>query len=211
MQAFVFVKNRMLRFSAKALQTSTHGRSKVDNKVVPLVFIGYDGDTAAYQLLDPASRKIVLSFDARLVDTTSRSASRRPLRPGRRSRLPHPPSTFISPGVVAADPPEPHTPAPPAAARAVPPAPARAQSEVLFRTPPTAHPHPKCVAAPPPSPDLLDPIDFLDDPFGATLAQVEAIFAGTGESLSAADDDFALPLSDPRKQEEAARNDDSDR
>ncbi|GAA5830813.1 hypothetical protein JCM3770_004322, partial [Rhodotorula araucariae] len=95
-------------------------------------------DAAAYGLFDPASRKIVRLRDTRFVEHGL------PLR-----ELPAPPSgvpqqavtpTFdlvISPGVVAAAAPErqPHTPTPPAAACAVPPAPARAQSEVLFRTP----------------------------------------------------------------------------
>ncbi|GAA5831932.1 hypothetical protein JCM3770_003320, partial [Rhodotorula araucariae] len=91
----------------------------------------------------------------------------------------------ISPGVVAAAAPEhqPHTPTPPAAAHAVPPAPARTQSELLFQTPPPARPHLERAAAPPPSPDSPDLIDFLDDPFGATLAQVEAMLAGTDDSL----------------------------
>ncbi|GAA5821704.1 hypothetical protein JCM3770_007228 [Rhodotorula araucariae] len=208
LQAFIFVKNRsphaallgkvpfatwrgwpvcvdMLRVcGCRAWHTVTHGRSKLDVEAAPLVFIGYDVDTAAYQLLDPASRKIQAvtpAFDL-----------------------------VISPGVVAADAPVPHTLAPPAAVCAVPPAPACAQSELLFRTPPPACPHSKR-AAPPPSPDSPDPIHFLDDPFGATLAHVEAMLAGTGDSLAAAEDDFALPSSDLRNDREAARDVNCDR
>ncbi|GAA6056493.1 hypothetical protein JCM3770_007029 [Rhodotorula araucariae] len=199
------VRVDMLRvWGCRAWHTVTHGRSKLDDKAVPLVFIGYDGDTAAYRLLDLASRKIVRSRDARFIEHEF------PLRD--QAVIPAF-DLVISPGVVAAAAPErqPHTPTPPAAARAVPPAPARAQSELLFQTPPPARPHLERAAAPSPSPDSPDPIDFLDDPFGATLAQVEAMLAGTGDSLAAADDDFALPSSDPRNHREAARDVDSDR
>ncbi|GAA5825924.1 hypothetical protein JCM3770_000127 [Rhodotorula araucariae] len=177
----------MLRvWGCRAWHTVTHERIKLDHKAVPLIFIGYDGDTAAYRLLDPASRKIVRSRDARFVEHEF------PLResPAPSSGVPQQAVTpacdlFISPGVVAAAASErqPHTPTPPAAARAVPPAPARAQSELLFQTPPPACPHLQRAAAPPPSPDSPDLIDFLDDPFGATLAQVEAMLAGTDDSL----------------------------
>ncbi|GAA5828679.1 hypothetical protein JCM3770_003857, partial [Rhodotorula araucariae] len=102
----------------------------------------------------------------------------------------------ISPGVVAADTPELHTPAPSAGARAVSPVPARLQCELLLRTLPPPHPHLERTAAPPLSPDLPDPINFLNDPFGATLAEAKAMLASTSNSFTAADDDFALPSSD---------------
>ncbi|GAA6050259.1 hypothetical protein JCM3770_002758 [Rhodotorula araucariae] len=162
--------------------------SPLNNKAVPLVFIGYNGNTAAYRLLDPAFRKIVCSRDGFVEHEF-------PLRksPAPPSAVPQPAAApafdlVISPGVVAANAPEPHTPAPPAGACAIPPAPARAQSELLFRTPPPVRPHPE-----------------------AMLAQVEAMLAGIGDSLAAADNDFALPSSDPRNHREAARNVDSDR
>ncbi|GAA6053978.1 hypothetical protein JCM3770_002401 [Rhodotorula araucariae] len=135
----------MLRvWGCRAWHTVTHGRPKLNDEAVPLVFIGYNGDTAAYRLLDPASRKIARSRDARFVE------HKFPLRksPTPSSGVPQQAVTptfdlIISPGVVVAAAPErqPHTPTPPAAARAVPPAPARAQSELLFQTPPPAHPH----------------------------------------------------------------------
>ncbi|GAA5829779.1 hypothetical protein JCM3770_004202, partial [Rhodotorula araucariae] len=231
LQAFVFIKDRsmhaallgrvplatwrgrpvrvdMLRVRGSQGLAQRHGRSKLDDKAVPLVFIGYDGDIAAYQLLDPASHKIVRSRDARFVEHEF------PLResPTPSSGVPQQAVTpafdlVISPGVVAAAAPEhqPHTPTPPAAAHAVPPAPARAQSELLFQTSPPARPHLERAAAPPLSPDSPDLIDFLDDPFGATLAQVEAMLAGTGDSLAAADDDFALPSSDPHNHRHKVR------
>ncbi|GAA5824654.1 hypothetical protein JCM3770_003672, partial [Rhodotorula araucariae] len=211
LQAFVFVKNRsphtallgkvplatwrgwpvrvdMLRvWGCRAWHTVTHGRSKLDDKAVPLVFIGYDGNTAAYRLLDPASRKIVRLRDARFVEHEF------PLResPTPSSGVPQQAVTpafdlVISPGPLA-------------------------PFRLRFQTPPPAHPHLERAAAPPPLPDSPDPIDFLDDPFGATLAQVEAMLAGTGDSLAAADDDFALPSSDPRNHHEAVRDVNSDR
>ncbi|GAA5970924.1 hypothetical protein JCM8115_005499 [Rhodotorula mucilaginosa] len=90
--AFVFVKNRsphaalaggvplavwrgkpvrvdMLRvWGCRAYHTVTNGRAKLNDKAVPLVFIGYDGDMAAYRLFDPATRKTVRSRDARFVE-----------------------------------------------------------------------------------------------------------------------------------------------
>ncbi|GAA5824429.1 hypothetical protein JCM3770_004612 [Rhodotorula araucariae] len=131
-------------WGCRTWHTVTHGRSKLDDKAVPLVFIGYEGDTAAYRLLAPASGKIVRSRDARFVEHEF------PLH-----ELPAPPSgvpqqavtpafdLVISTGAVAAAAPERqlHTPTPPAAARAIPPEPARAQSERFLETPRPARPH----------------------------------------------------------------------
>ncbi|GEM12842.1 hypothetical protein Rt10032_c28g6859 [Rhodotorula toruloides] len=79
LQAFVFVKNRsphaalsgnvplavwrnrparvdMLRtWGCRAWHTVTNGRSKLDDRAIPLIFVGYDGDTAAYRLFDPVT------------------------------------------------------------------------------------------------------------------------------------------------------------
>ncbi|GAA5829305.1 hypothetical protein JCM3770_007007 [Rhodotorula araucariae] len=181
LQAFVFFKNHsphaallgkvplatwrgrpvcvdMLRvWGCRAWHTVTHGRSKLDDKAVPLVFIRYDGNTTAYQHLDPASRKIVRSCDARFVEHEF------PLResPAPLSGVPQQAVTpdfdlVISPGIVAAAAPErqPHTPTSPAVAHAVPRAPAHAQSELLFQTSPPTRPHLKRTAALPPSPRL---------------------------------------------------------
>ncbi|GAA5869503.1 hypothetical protein JCM3774_001470 [Rhodotorula dairenensis] len=80
--AFVFVKNRsphaalsggvplavwrskpvrvdMLRvWGCRAYHTVTNGRAKLDNKAIPLIFVGYEGDSAAYRLFDPVTRKM---------------------------------------------------------------------------------------------------------------------------------------------------------
>ena len=56
----------MLRvWDSRAYHTVTDGCAKLNDKAVPLVFIGYDGDTAAYRLFDPATRKTVRSRVAR--------------------------------------------------------------------------------------------------------------------------------------------------
>ncbi|GEM08938.1 gag-Pol polyprotein [Rhodotorula toruloides] len=89
LQAFVFVKNRsphaalsgnvplavwrnrparvdMLRtWGCRAWHTVTNGRSKLDDRAIPLIFVGYDGDTAAYRLFDPVTRKTIRSRDTR--------------------------------------------------------------------------------------------------------------------------------------------------
>ncbi|GEM05987.1 hypothetical protein Rt10032_c01g0004 [Rhodotorula toruloides] len=92
LQAFVFVKNRsphaalsgnvplavwrnrparvdMLRtWGCRAWHTVTNGRSKLDDRAIPLIFVGYDGDTAAYRLFDPVTRKTIRSRDTRFVE-----------------------------------------------------------------------------------------------------------------------------------------------
>ncbi|GEM10170.1 hypothetical protein Rt10032_c10g4187 [Rhodotorula toruloides] len=92
LQAFVFVKNRsphaalsgnvplavwrnrparvdMLRtWGCRAWHTITNGRSKLDDRAIPLIFVGYDGDTAAYRLFDPVTRKTIRSRDTRFVE-----------------------------------------------------------------------------------------------------------------------------------------------
>ncbi|GAA5822787.1 hypothetical protein JCM3770_000004 [Rhodotorula araucariae] len=122
LQAFVSVKNRsphaallgkvllatwqsrpvcvdMLRvWGCRAWHTATHGRSKLDDTAVPLVFIRYDG-TAAYRFLHPASRKIVRSRDARFVEhefplRESPAPSPGPLAPFRLRQLARGASSF---------------------------------------------------------------------------------------------------------------------
>ncbi|GAA5830367.1 hypothetical protein JCM3770_000664, partial [Rhodotorula araucariae] len=175
MHAFVFVKNRsphaalrgrvplaawrgrpvrvdMLRvWGCRAWHTVTNGRSKLDDKALPLIFVGYDGDTAAYRLFDPATRKVIRSRDARFLEhefpmrETSSTTSAAP------SQLITPAfDLVISPSAAIDDLRAPHTPVPPVAARAAPPAPARAHSEFLVQTPPPARPSFDRAAAPPP-------------------------------------------------------------
>ena len=50
-----------------AYHTVLDSHAKFDNKGTLLVFIGYNGNTAAYRLFDPATRKIIRSRDARFV------------------------------------------------------------------------------------------------------------------------------------------------
>ncbi|GEM11020.1 gag-Pol polyprotein [Rhodotorula toruloides] len=66
LQAFVFVKNRT--WGSRAWHTVTNGRSKLDDRAIPLIFVGYDGDTAAYRLFDPVTRKTIRSRDTRFVE-----------------------------------------------------------------------------------------------------------------------------------------------
>ncbi|GAA5871002.1 hypothetical protein JCM3774_003500 [Rhodotorula dairenensis] len=186
--AFVFVKNRsphaaltggvplavwrgkpirvdMLRvWGCRAYHAITNGRAKLDDKAVPLVFIGYDGDPTAYRLFNPATRKTVRSRDARFVEDEFPFAS-------------------ATPAPFAANDAPPKTPvrAPPM----VPRPPVRAaQARKVVVTPPPPPVFARATAPSPPSPgpvlpndEFRDEIDFLgNDPFGATLAEVEALY-----------------------------------
>ncbi|GEM12653.1 gag-Pol polyprotein [Rhodotorula toruloides] len=237
LQAFVFVKNRsphaalsgnvplavwrnrparvdMLRtWGCRAWHTVTNGRSKLDDRAIPLIFVGYDGDTAAYRLFDPVTRKTIRSRDTRFVEDEF------PLLASRTAESS--PAQAIEPAdivVTAArdDPPLGVPPAPvtPAAPPAVTPrAPARHGLEhVTPVTPAPPRPDFARASAPTPStPDSPDPLDFLSDPFGATLAEVTALIAATSHELDAADDAFSLPTSDPRNHREAMRDLDVER
>ncbi|GAA5967612.1 hypothetical protein JCM8115_007001 [Rhodotorula mucilaginosa] len=244
--AFVFVKNRsphaalaggvpltvwrgkpvrvdMLRvWGCRAYHTVINGRAKLDDKAVPLVFIGYDGDTAAYRLFDPASRKTVRSRDARLVEDEFPFAA---ATPSTAQSLPQPtpaPDDLIilasSQAPSAANDATPQTPAraPPVVPR--PPVRAAQAREVVVTPPPPPVFH-RASAPSPPSPEPVlpdeesrDELDFLgNDPFGATLADVEALYSAAGEDLSASDEQFSLPTSDPRNHREAMRDTDSER
>ncbi|GEM12883.1 copia-type polyprotein, partial [Rhodotorula toruloides] len=237
LQAFVFVKNRsphaalsgnvplavwrnrparvdMLRtWGCRAWHTVTNGRSKLDDRAIPLIFVGYDGDTAAYRLFDPVTRKTIRSRDTRFVEDEF------PLLASRTAESS--PAQAIEPAdivVTAArdDPPLGVPPAPvtPAAPPAVTPrAPARHGLEhVTPFTPAPPRPDFARASAPTPStPDSPDPLDFLSDPFGATLAEVTALIAATSHELDAADDAFSFPTSDPRNHREAMRDLDVER
>mgnify|MGYP002718862977 CR=1 FL=1 len=260
--AFVFVKNRsphaalaggvplavwrgkpvrvdMLRvWGCRAYHTVTNGRAKLDDKAVPLVFIGYvetrliylsiylsisyDGNTAAYCLFDPATRKTVQSCDARFVEDEVPFAA---ATPSTAQSLPQPapaPDDLIilasSQAPSAANDAMPQTPAraPPVVPR--PPVRAAQAREVVVTPPPPPVFH-RASAPSPPSPEPVlpdeesrDELDFLgNDPFGATLAEVEALYSAAGEDLSASDEQFSLPTSDPRNHREAMRDTDSER
>ena len=244
--AFVFVKNRsphaalaggvplavwrgkpvrvdMLRvWGCRAYHTVTNGRAKLNDKAVPLVFIGYDGDMAAYRLFDPATRKTVRSRDARFVEDEFPFAA---ATPSTAQSLPQPtpaPDDLIilasSQAPSAANDATPQTPAraPPVVPR--PPVRAAQAREVVVTPPPPPVFH-RASAPSPPSPEPVlpdeesrDELDFLgNDPFGATLAEVEALYSAAGEDLSASDEQFSLPMSDPRNHREAMRDTDSER
>ncbi|GAA5879486.1 hypothetical protein JCM3774_002696 [Rhodotorula dairenensis] len=177
----------MLRvWGCRAYHAITNGRAKLDDKAVPLVFIGYDGDTTAYRLFDSATRKTVRSRDARFVEDESPFAS---ATPGTMQSSPQPASApdELAREVVVTPPP------PPVFARANAPSP----------------PSPEPVL---PDNKSRDEINLPgNDPFGATLAEVEALYSVAGEDLSASDEQFSLPTSDPRNHREAIRDTDSER
>ncbi|GAA6010175.1 uncharacterized protein JCM10292_001762 [Rhodotorula paludigena] len=71
---------------AKALAAFTHGRAELDARTVPLIFVGYNGDTAAYRLFEPGSgctirlrnvRTCAASARAYAVNARARSAALR--------------------------------------------------------------------------------------------------------------------------------------
>ncbi|GAA6025248.1 hypothetical protein JCM10207_006239 [Rhodosporidiobolus poonsookiae] len=238
--AFTFVKNRsphagiggavplsrwrgrparvdMLRvWGCRAWHTVTKGRSKLDDKAIPLIFVGYNGDTAAYRLYDPHSKRTLRSRDTRFVENefpflTFSSSHASP------SGVITPADQGLSPvreaGAMPARHAQPSTPA--AHAPAMPAAPARPRHEsVMPVTPPPRLDYARAVAPSPPAPPILaapdspDPIDFLSDPFSQ---EVEGLLAAVADDLEAGDDAFALPSSDPRNHREAARDPDSER
>ncbi|GAA5864036.1 hypothetical protein JCM3774_006358 [Rhodotorula dairenensis] len=217
------VRVDMLRVrGCRAYHAITNGRAKLDDKAVPLVFIGYDGNTTAYRLFDPATRKTVRSRDVRFVEDEFPFAS---ATPGTVQSPPQPSSApdelvilASSQAPSAANDAPPKTPvrAPPVVPR--PPVRAAQAREVVV-TPPPPPVFARATAPSPPSPEPVlpddkshDEIDFLgNDPFGATLAEVEALYSAAGGDLSASDEQFSLPTSDPCNHREAMRDTDSER
>ncbi|GEM11437.1 gag-Pol polyprotein [Rhodotorula toruloides] len=238
LQAFVFVKNRsphaaisgnvplavwrnrparvdMLRtWGCRAWHTVTNGRSKLDDRAIPLIFVGYDGDTAAYRLFDPVTRKTIRSRDTRFVEDEFPLLASRTAESSPSAQAIEPADIVVT---AARDdprlgvPPAPVTPAAPLAV--TPRAPAcHGLEHVTPVTPAPPRPDFARASVPTPStPDSPDPLDFLSDPFGATLAEVTALIAATSHELDAADDAFSLPTSDPRNHREAMRDLDVER
>ncbi|GAA5971756.1 hypothetical protein JCM3765_005605 [Sporobolomyces pararoseus] len=227
LQAFVFVKNRsphraldgrvplavwrrravkvdMLRvWGCRAYHTVTEGRKKLDNKAIPLVLVGYDGDTNAYRLYNPLTKSVIRSRDARFDESTFPLLESTPLshhfhpsmieinQPPRLvapQPAPAPPSTPLRQGA-----PPPTTPKP-VRVRSVDIAPPPQPVFVREQAPPPSTPD----AKPPlsPIPESPDPLDFLSDPF-------EALIAAADEHLESSNDQFSLPTSDPRNHKEA--------
>jgi hypothetical protein len=217
------VRVDMLRvWGCRAYHTVTNGRAELDDKAVPLVFIGYDGNTATYRLFDPATRKTVRSRDARFVEGEFPFAAATPSTAQSLPQPAHAPDDLI---ILAS------SQAPSAANDATPQTPARAPP-VVPRTPVRAAQAREVVVTPPPPPvfhrasapslpspepvlpdeESRDELDFLgNDPFGATLAEVEALYLAAGEDLFASDEQASLPTSDPRNHREAMRDTDSKR
>ena len=240
LQAFVFVKNRsphaalngkvplatwrdrpisvsMLRvWGCRAWHTVTNGRSKLDDKAIPLVFVGYDGDTAAYRLFDPITRKTIRSRDTRFVENEFPFSAPTP-------SLDAAPTTPITPADILVTPLAPDAPAPrdesPATpanrvrfASSTPATPERpGPRNLVFETPPPARPSFDRASAPSPTPSSPDPLDLISGTCESTLAEVDALVAAAGDSLAAGDDHFTLPTSDPTNHREAMRDVDSEK
>ncbi|GAA5966512.1 hypothetical protein JCM21900_001872 [Sporobolomyces salmonicolor] len=65
-------------WGCRAWHTLSKTNSKLDTRAVPLVIVGYDGDTRAYRLLDPESKRIVRSHDTRFQEDLFPLASASP-------------------------------------------------------------------------------------------------------------------------------------
>ncbi|GAA5877470.1 hypothetical protein JCM3774_001622, partial [Rhodotorula dairenensis] len=177
------VRVDMLRvWGCRAYHAITNGRAKLDDKVVPLIFIGYDGDPTAYRLFNPATRKTVRSRDARFVEDEFPFAS---ATPGTVQSSPQPSSAPDELVILASS-------QAPSAANDAPPKTPPASLFSLTTSPVTRS-------------------TFSVDPFGATLTEVEALYSAAGEDLSASDEQFSLPTSDPRNHRETMRDTDSKR
>ncbi|GAA6016628.1 hypothetical protein JCM10207_000127 [Rhodosporidiobolus poonsookiae] len=237
--AFTFVKNRsphagiggavplslwrgrparvdMLRvWGCRAWHTVTKGRSKLDNKAIPLIFVGYVGDMAAYRLYDPHSKCTLRSRNTCFVKNEFPFLASSSLH-GSPSGVITPADLGLSPVCEAGAMPARHaqlsTPA--AHAPAMPAAPARPRHEPIMPVTPPPHLDYTRAVAPSPTPPVLatpdspDPINFLSDPFSQ---EVEGLLAAVANHLEAGDDTFALPSSNPRNHREAARDPHSER
>ncbi|GEM11218.1 gag-Pol polyprotein [Rhodotorula toruloides] len=199
LQAFVFVKNRsphaalsgnvplavwrnrparvdMLRtWGCRAWHTVTNGRSKLDDRAIPLVFVGYDGDTAAYRLFDPVTRKTIRSRDTRFVEDEFPLLASRTAEPSPSAQAIEPADIVVT---AARDdlplgvPPAPVTPAAPPAV--TPRAPARHGLE-----------HDTPVTPAPPRPDFARASAMRD-------LDVERWRAGEAEEFSSLRDEFKV-------------------
>ncbi|GAA5935079.1 hypothetical protein JCM1841_000793 [Sporobolomyces salmonicolor] len=230
--AFVFVKNRsphaalnskvplavwhgrpvrvdMLRvWGCRAWRTLSRTKSKLDARAVPLVFVGYDGDTRAYRLLDLESQRIVRSRDTRFPEDLFPLASASP--PATVDTIaPNPPAALADdfPLCVTVDRDVPldndrlRTPAPMVAN--MPAAPPSAPAVDIPATPP---PQPVFIHDAVALPASPDPVDFLSDPFAA---QAVALTAAIEDDMDAHDEAFSLPSHDPRNHREALTDVDS--
>ncbi|GAA6008685.1 GAG-pre-integrase domain-containing protein [Rhodotorula paludigena] len=193
-------------WGCRAWHTITHGRAKLDARAIPLVFVEYDGNTAAYLLFEPRSGRIIRLRYARFVKHKFPSANSAPTAAAPTAAGEALIFTSANlrvnarPALQVADP-APSTPAPTRFRHVDVRRPVHVRA-LVSSTPPASPP--PAAQDPPSSPD---PLDFLSDPF---LLDVIALAAAAGNSLSASDDAFALPTSDPRSQAEAVRDVDAD-
>ncbi|GAA5879072.1 hypothetical protein JCM8547_006023 [Rhodosporidiobolus lusitaniae] len=195
-----------------AWRTILHRRTKLDNKALPLVHIGYEGDSATCRLYDSSSGCIIRAQDVRFVEHEF------PLTGHANTALGRGPA--IQPADLIAAPPFainlsvtlPHA-GPPLLPLLSASASSPSRRRHLRRnstTPdpsPTRRPQRRCrrlllTATDPRSPD---PINFHDnDPFEAHLGDVEALISSVAEEIDAFGSDFALPSSDLHSHREAA-------
>ncbi|GAA5972397.1 hypothetical protein JCM21900_006594 [Sporobolomyces salmonicolor] len=75
--------------------TLSKTKSKLDAQAVPLVFVGYDGDTRAYRLLDPELQGIVRSCNARFQEDHFALACSSP-PPTNDPIAPNPPAALVN-------------------------------------------------------------------------------------------------------------------
>ncbi|GAA5985023.1 hypothetical protein JCM10908_002491 [Rhodotorula pacifica] len=200
----------MLRvWGCRAYHTVTYERAKLDNEATPLVFVRHEDDTAAYRLYDPVTRRIIRSRNARFVEdevpfaaAAPRSTAASPIVPAQEDLIILATSQNPLPAAPQAAGPQTPARAPPALSVG----PVRAAQICNFTVTPPPQPvfvrenapsPPAPVAPLSPSPASLsvkvdisqDEIDFLgNDPFGATLAKVEALCSAASDDLSASEE-----------------------
>ncbi|GAA5960911.1 hypothetical protein JCM21900_000562 [Sporobolomyces salmonicolor] len=173
-------------WGCRAWHTFSKTKSKLDARAVPLVFVGYDGDTRAYRLLNPQSKRIIRSRDTRFQEPLA-SAS--------------PPATVDA-----------ITPNPPAALANDSPlgvtvtCPLHLHGCLRLTSLPHHRPQPVLIHDAAPSPASPDLIDFLSDPFAA---QAVTLTATIEDDMRTYDEAFSLPSRDHRNHREALTDVDS--
>ncbi|GAA5966903.1 hypothetical protein JCM21900_003324 [Sporobolomyces salmonicolor] len=195
-------------WGCRAWHTLSKTKLKLNAPAVPLVFVGYDGDTRAYRLLDPESKCIVRSRDTRLQEDLFPLASASPPAPVD-AIPPNPPAALAndSPLSVTVDRDVPRdndrlcTPAPMEADM-----PAAPPQTPAVDIPATRLPQPVFVHDTAPSSASPDPIDFLSDPFAA---QAVTLTGAIEDDMGTHEEAFSLPSRDPRNHREALTDVDS--
>ncbi|GAA5920509.1 hypothetical protein JCM6882_005942 [Rhodosporidiobolus microsporus] len=195
----------MLRtWGCRAWRTVTKLRAKLDDKAVPLVFVGYNSGSAAYRLYDPATKRTFRSRDVPVVEhefpmSTSPSLPA-PTPPGPAVTFPARTSQRLHLSTR-----------PPLSRRLSVPSPPKVKAPIrvaslLPATPPPCLGFARAAAPSPPPPPSPDQLDFLSDPLNSTPAEVEVFMADTGSNKGG----FELPSPDPCNRREALCNHDAD-